>query len=485
MKRFYTALLLLILGFSFITKMWRLDYPSKYVFDEVYHAVTAKLIAHNDPRAFEWWNAAPEPDTAVDWLHPPLAKYTQAFFILVFGENSLGWRFSSVVFGVGVTWLTYELAYTLFKKRSVALLAAFLTSLDGLLLVQSRIAMNDIHVTFFILLTFLLYWKAKTASKTFISGRRLIVIGVSAGLALASKWSGLFALALIGLYEAHSLLTYWWQHSSQTEWQKATFLIGKVSVIRIVTLILLPIIIYISSYWLMFAQGKTLFCTDGVTSYGNCYQEKLKLGSWVWYDGLVSHFIELHHQIWWYQTHLEATHPYQSRPWQWLLNVRPVWYFVNYNGVDHVENIYAFGNPFIFWFGALTVVVLLSLLLLIKVHKYKKALFTIEERSALFFALCSYLIVWAPWQLSPRIMFFYHYTPAVPMLCILLAFTVMRIKRVHITLNKKKVALGKISAISYVVLAFLFFIIWYPHWTALSVSSEWLNTVYFFIHSWK
>ena len=95
------VILVAILLFAFVTRLYRIHVPDHYIFDEVYHAVTAKLIAANDPRAFEWWHGAIEPNTAVDWLHPPLAKYTQAFFIKILGSSSFSWRISSVLFGVG------------------------------------------------------------------------------------------------------------------------------------------------------------------------------------------------------------------------------------------------------------------------------------------------------------------------------------------------------------------------------------------------
>src|SRR5438105_1782547 len=84
-KGFIVALILILL-FATIGRFYRLSLPSVYYFDEVYHALTAKLIARNDVRAYEWWNEPVEPNTAVDWLHPPLAKYTQALSMKVFGE---------------------------------------------------------------------------------------------------------------------------------------------------------------------------------------------------------------------------------------------------------------------------------------------------------------------------------------------------------------------------------------------------------------
>ena len=88
MKHFRNNIHLIILSaillFSFITRIYHVNIPDKYYFDEVYHAVTAKLYARNDPSGYEWWHQPPEPNTAIEWLHPPLAKLTQAFGILIF-----------------------------------------------------------------------------------------------------------------------------------------------------------------------------------------------------------------------------------------------------------------------------------------------------------------------------------------------------------------------------------------------------------------
>ena len=124
------VILILILFFAFVSRIYRLHIPDRYIFDEVYHAITAKLVAANDPRAFEWWHGPIEPDTAVDWLHPPLAKYTQAFFIKILGSSGFSWRISSVLFGVGVIWAIYKLSQELFDDQRISLLAAGLASLD-------------------------------------------------------------------------------------------------------------------------------------------------------------------------------------------------------------------------------------------------------------------------------------------------------------------------------------------------------------------
>ncbi|MCB9801762.1 MAG: phospholipid carrier-dependent glycosyltransferase [Pseudomonadales bacterium] len=465
-----------VVSFAFLTRIAWINQPAAYVFDEVYHAVTAKLIARNDPMAYEWWNEPVEPNTAVDWLHPPLAKYTQALGVLIFGETPLGWRISAAVFGAGVVLLVVLLAKELFASRSVSVLAGLLASLDGLLLTQSRIAMNDIHVTFFILLTLLLYTlfykNRKKSEKNNYSGKLLLLTGISAGLTLASKWSGLFVLFPLWLFEIGRFIMHSYQKLSYS---------GRLSWIasRVIILGLIPICVYVLSYSHMFWQGKSLFCFEEVNIQGTCYFERYYFGEKVIWEGYVSHFAELHKQIWWYQTHLEATHSYQSRPWQWFTNMRPVWFYVGQNN-GHTVNIYAQGNTMLFWIGAVSLAGVLSLLYRLW-RATKKPLQTLgqltTEGGALLFILISYLVVWLPWQLSPRIMFFYHYTPAVPLLCILLAYIL--IKQARTSQQKETLA------VLLVLLITTNFVLFYPHWTG-QPAPKWLqDNVYYLFEGWR
>lgn len=477
LTKYYTFFLVCILCFSFFIRIFNVTHPPTYIFDEVYHAVTAKLISRNDPRAYEWWNEPVEINTAVDWLHPPLAKYFQALGILAFGENTLGWRFSSVIFGVLVILAIARLTDLLFHNKNLSLLAGFLASLDGLLLAQSRIAMNDIHVTFFILLTAIAYVKHRnTQSKSILSNTKyLIFTGLSAGLAMASKWSGVYILLPIYLYELGIFIS---TVKKTSGLQKITFLFQ-----RCVFIFLLPIFIYISSYAHMFWQGKSLICTQDFYIHGQCYYEEFKdfSGEHIIWKGYVSHFVELHRQIWWYQTNLEASHPYQSRPWQWFLNLKPVWFYVDYKETTRAD-IFALGNPLLFWIGDISIITLLvySIHHIINNLKKKKDSLTWNNSnfSQLVFLLLMYLCVWLPWQFSPRIMFFYHYTPAVPFLCIL---TACLIRTQLISKNRTQNMFALVS----ILLIIISFILFFPQWTGIHLNTELKDTFYFAIKSWK
>lgn len=436
-SKYYPQLLILVLSFSFFTRIYRLHLPEKYMFDEVYHAVTAKLISNNDQRAYEWTNPPPEPNTAVDWLHPPLAKYTQALSMKAFGQNSFGWRFSSAIFGVLVVFITARLALNLFKNKNISLMAAFIVSLDGLVLTMSRIAMNDIHVTLFILMAlnyYVIYTNNQRKKRKF-----LILAAVSSGLALGTKWSGLFSLFIIGFFELLNYIKNIIDKFSNKKIPNDIKKLIKEAILLFGILIILPLSIYILSYAHMFLQGKDF-----------------------------NHLIEMHRNTWWYQTTLSATHPAQSRPLEWFLNLKPVWFEVSWNGNSRGD-IYALGNPLVFWFGDIFIFATIVYLIysLIKSKNFHN----------LFYLTFSYFAVWLPWQLSPRIMFFYHYLPAVPLLSINLAFWLNKLLK-----GRED---SRIFASIILLSIFTTFILWYPHWVGIEVSNEIKNGLYFAIDSWK
>ena len=356
-----TITVIVLLLTSLLIRAARIDYPSAYVFDEVYHAWTARAYSLNDPRGYEWWHTSPKEGTAYEWLHPPFAKLFQASAIKMFGDTSFSWRIWSVMFGTALVGLTFLLTHALFKRFDTALLAALFVAFDPLVFVQSRIAMNDIFVTAFLLASVWAWWKWKEQSKV----KWMLLSTVFIGLAVSTKWSALYGWAVLFVLTTVCLIR-----------SRAPFLKLLTSHLMLLSL---PPLIYIVSYGQFWLQGH-----------------------------LIKQFIELHQQIWWYQTNLKATHPYQSVAWMWPFASKSVWYFVEY-GKGTVANIYAAGNLFTWIFGILTVL---------------GSVWSFLRRKAgwnVGFLIIFYAALWMPWLVSPRILFLYHYLPAIPFLMILLA----------------------------------------------------------------
>lgn len=405
-------MLYLILIFAFLTRIFNLSYPAEFYFDEVYNAFTTLEFVKGNKQAYEWFHTSAVPGTAYGWTHPPLAKLVDSTGVIIFGANSFGWRIVNVALGVGIMYLVYLLFLGLFpKKKNYALLASFFVSLDGLVLVQSRINMNDIVAAFFILLSFLMFVKYQISEKKKLW---LFLLGLVLGLTVATKWTGFYAILIFGSWIGIQNI------KKVFSWPIIFF-----------DLIVVPGVVYLLSYSQYFVLG----------------------GTW-------ENFVELQKQMWWYNTNLTATHTYQSLWWTWPILLRPVWYFVEY-GQDKTANIYAMGNPVLWWLGIFGVLYVLHRAW--KVRDWK-----------LWLIVVGYLAFWLPWARAPRVMFIYHYLPSVPFLCIGLAYSLSRLQSryrwVVVSLT-----VGLISA------AFVFF---YPHWIGIFVP-RWWDELYYWIPRWR
>jgi Gpi18-like mannosyltransferase len=128
------------------------------------------------------------------------------------GSHAFAWRFVGVLLGALTVVLIFILARLLFRRRGVALIAAFLVLADGMFFANTRIAMNDVYVNFFIVAAYTLFaalslghWRGRSATLV-----GLPLLGILIGLACASKWVGFYALGgLVLLTFLRSALGRW------------------------------------------------------------------------------------------------------------------------------------------------------------------------------------------------------------------------------------------------------------------------------------
>ena len=73
------------------------------------------------------------------------------------GSHAFAWRLPGVIAGTLMALLLYVLARMLFQRRAVAVVLGVLLAADGMLFVQSRIAMNDAYVGLFIVAAYTLF----------------------------------------------------------------------------------------------------------------------------------------------------------------------------------------------------------------------------------------------------------------------------------------------------------------------------------------
>lgn len=367
MRTFSLIFIVILTLFSLFIRSYRVTEPGYYYFDEVYHAVTAKAYADNNSDAYNPFAPAPKEGTAYDWLHPPLAKLIQAGSIKMFGDIPIGWRLPSVIFGTAIIPATFALSFILFGP-AVAVFASTVIAFENLTFVMSRITMNDVFLTFFVLVSFVFVTLYLKLYKT----KYLIASAVFLGLSIGSKWTGAYAILVIFI----------------------TVLFAQIKNHRLsanlLFIIIIPSIMYLASYGQFWVQGHTM-----------------------------RDFVDLHKQIWWYQNRHDLKHSYGTTPlycvpeglnepktWcPWALNVRGVYFSYEEYGDNLAGYIYALGNPLIFWGGVIAV-------------SYMVGKFIDEKNKKVLLVIVAYSIFWVPWVFSPRIMFLYHYLPAIPFLAI-------------------------------------------------------------------
>lgn len=401
-------LIILILLLSTFLHLFRLDFPNAYVFDEVYHAFTAKEYLKGSIEAWEWWTTPP-PGVAFEWTHPPLAKEVMTIsMFLVNSTDPWAWRLPGALLGIFSTYLIYLLGKKLFNNELVAALAALFFTLEGLVFVQSRTGMNDIYVVTFILVTFIMLLKKK-----------YFWASVFVGLTLSSKWTGLY---LIGIVSIYLLYTKAWRY--------------------IPLFFVIPLIIYMITYIPFFWMGHTWDKFIDFNSLFKCQIIKL--------ENPCPYTYGLQNQMLSYHTNLKASHDYSSPAWSWPFNLYPVWYYVQYFEGGKTANIFASGNPLLFWFGFGSVIVI--------IWDFFKT-----RKKALLLILLGFFGFWLPWFTSPRIMFLYHFSPSVPFLCLALAY------QMHELYNEKK---QRPIFYAILVLTIISFIFIYPMLTGIPLPKN-------------
>lgn len=482
----FTLLLVVILGAATFTRFYRLDKPERCYFDEVYFPTTGAEILRGDDSARNFftsenthpplsklfmaagqglfgqaeagtdngcWNEDRDEDKRnnPDWIYSPI-----------------GWRFFGALFGVGAVLFAYLIAKRLFHSEIAGLAAAFILTFEGLALVQSRIATPDTYVLFFML-----------GTVYFLISHRFLLSGVFLGAALASKWNVGFIFGPIVLYFAWRLL----QGMRETERDdrlrgpetimmaglgvlalggalvfvagRDDFVLAVFDVIKGIAQMdfsegafgdLLPAGPVLAAGVALLFAGVFAVALDPErrsSPRGKVYLEiatvfpvffiivplytyALTYIPWLLDGGSVVEAIDQNRSAYDFHSSLDSPHPYSSPSDIWPIMGRPIFLFV-----EGDAKIYSMGNPFVFWLGlpALAFTLFQGLRHVRGRLSDETGMLLVTGRivpgqAALLFVVIGYLGMWLPWALNPRILFLYHYLPAVGFMVLAMAYCV-------------------------------------------------------------
>ena len=345
----------------------RPGYMNSTYFDEIYHARTA--LEHIE-------NVYPYEIT-----HPPLGKEIIGLGIRLFGMTPFGWRFMGTLFGVLMLPILYVFLKRMTRSSAIAGCATVIFAFDFMHFVQTRIATIDTYSVFFILLMYLFMWR-------FVSGgkwRYLALSGVFFGLGAASKWTCIYAGAGLAVI----WLVYWITQARRPRFA-ARFIAN--CGFCLVFFVAVPLVIYYLSYY---HYGTARGLEGGVGMFFT--RDYFDI---VW-DNQV--------YMWEYHSDLVSTHPYASRWYQWLVDARPILYYLEYFEDGTTKSAFgAFMNPLFCWAGLIAI--------------FANALFIFKDRDGkAAFIVIGYLAQLLPWVLVTRLTFAYHYFPSEVFLILALA----------------------------------------------------------------
>ena len=405
-------------------------YLNSSYFDEIYHARTAWEHLRG------MW--------PYEISHPPLGKEILSLGILLFGMTPFGWRFMGTLFGAAMLPLVYWFARKLFGGKTVPACCAALLATDFMHFAQTRIATIDTYGVFFILLMYgFMYDYLQTRSR-----KALALSGVFFGLGAASKWTCLYAGAGLGVLWLAD-----WIRQARAAAPEGRALGEKPADAQpgraflknvgwcLIFFVAVPALIYYLSYLPYgLARGAAPFSLD---------YTKI-----VW-DNQVFMFT--------YHKGVSATHPYSSRWYQWVLDIRPILFYLKRFDDGRRSSFGAWVNPLLCWAGLLSLFVLLYMAL---VRRDRKA----------SFLLWSYLAQLLPWVFITRTTFEYHYFPSSVFLVLALGYVFSLMRDCEKDWKWRVYGLCGLSA--------ALFVLFYPAISGLPVNGETATKLMKWLPTW-
>ena len=395
------------------------SYMNSTYFDEIYHARTA-------------WEHL-EGIYPYEISHPPLGKIIMGIGISIFGMNPFGWRFMGCLSGVLMLPVMYFLVRRIFGSTKLAGLCSIIFASDFMHLAQTRIATIDSYAVFFILLMYLFMY----GFYAYGSKWELALSGIFFGFGAASKWTCIYAgIGLALLWLMH------WIFRFRAGDKKAVFKeFFKNCLFCLLFFVAIPCLIYYFSYY--------------------PYGVAIKAGPFS--KEYFSMVINNQDFMLNYHVNVQAQHPYASRWYQWILDIRPILYYLQYFSDGSRSSIAAFLNPILCWGGLLSLFVVIYC-----------AVFRRDKKAA--FIIIGYLSQLVPWFFIKRLTFEYHYFPSSVFLVLGLGYVFGILRE-----NKKDYMMraGILTAASLVL-----FIMFYPVLTGLMCDSQTLSNVLGWFSSW-
>ncbi|MFE7898842.1 dolichyl-phosphate-mannose--protein mannosyltransferase [Streptomyces sp. NPDC057424] len=499
---------LLVTLLAGVLRFWNLGSPRAVIFDETYYAKDAWALVH---RGFElnWDKNANDlvlssggnvtlPTDAAYVVHPPVGKYVIGLGELLFGFDPFGWRFMTALLGTLSVLLLCRIGRRLFRSTALGCLAGALMAVDGLHFVMSRTALLDGVLMFFVLAAFgcLLVDRDRAREKLAAAlpldgdGRarpdrhtaetaRLgwrpwrWAAGLMLGLAIGTKWNGLYILA------AFCLMAVLWDVGSRRvagARHPYSAVLKRDTGLAFLATVPVALVTYVVSW-----TGWILSATNGSGGYfRNWAATSGEGGSWTFLPDWLRSLWHYEHQVYEFHVGLSSPHTYQSNPWSWLVLGRPVSYFYESPapgkdgcpsdaGEKCAREVLALGTPLLWWVACFAVLYVLW-----------RWFFRRDWRAGAI--VCAIAAGYLPWFMyQERTIFFFYAVVFLPFLCLAVAMLLGAIIGPPRSTDTRRVV-GATAAGVLVLLITWNFIYFWPLYTGQAIPIDdwrarmWLDT---------
>ncbi|MES2178260.1 MAG: phospholipid carrier-dependent glycosyltransferase [Gemmatimonadota bacterium] len=383
---------------AFLTRFWMLISPRAVVWDEVH---------------FERFTGAYFTGKYYVDVHPPLGKlllYAAARVLGVSGTDLATnqptpmLRVLPALAGALIIPVVFLLMRELGASRRMATFAAAVLLLDNALLVISRVIVMDSMLTLFGVSAVYFFVAARNAT-----GRTrwmlLVAAAIAGGMTAGTKWTGLTALALIGLL---------WLFDVVAERRR-----GFTVVLEAGLFLVVPVLAYVIPFAIHFALLHRSGLND--TTMPIPFQATL-IGSRSYVPGATfpfwSAFALLHRAMMLINLGWATDFNVGASPWySWPVAKHGIGFWESHPDAAHVRWIALFGNPAI-WFP------LLCGMIAVAVSAATRRVALVRYRHALIVLVVAYLLNFLPFALISRPMYLYHYFFAFIYSAMLVAFGV-------------------------------------------------------------
>ena len=396
------------------------SYYYRTFFDEVYHARTAYEFIHGLP--------------IYETTHPPLGKSIISLGIRMFGMTPFGWRIMCAVCGILMVPLMYLLAHKMFGNTLSASFTTLLLVTEFMHIALSSIATLDIIIALFILLMFyFMYGFAKSLNlneSLKIQLVWLLLCGISTGLAIATKWTGFYAVLGIAVIFFASLIQ---KNNGINKLIKKKDYLIKLGFSCCVFFVAIPLTIYVLSY-IPFQQ---VFKGYGLAEIA--YENSKFMLS--------------------YHADTVFDHTYSSEWYEWLINRVPLISAHTTVSDGQASMIATMGNPVILWLG-------------LAAFAHQIYLWRCKKCVNAQFLVIAYLAMLLPWLFIHRTVFIYQYFVDIIILVPMICNSVNHIR------HSKKI-MAAVAALSAGVFA-----MFYPILSGINVSNDYVNTFLEWLPTW-